>query len=158
MSCKIRMFRRSKGMILALVATAGLAVAALAIGCGGPHARFMTPERMEKMVTWHVDDVLDDLEVDDAQRTAVHALKAKLLAEARGLHDGGKDAHRALLAAWSAEAPDTAKMKALVDARLEAARAVAYAAVDVSAELHAVLTPEQRRALVDLVTEHMDEK
>lgn len=143
----------TKRVLLFVGATAALAV--VAVGChhGARHG-WVTPERVQKMVSWHVNDVLDDLDADDAQRKQVNAIKDRLVGSALAFHEGSRDTRQALVQAWSAEKPDAKALHALVDQRLDALRALAHEAVDASVTLHGVLTPEQRQALLDKVAAH----
>ncbi len=113
--------------------------------CGAHHGR--DPARMAAFVTNHVDDALDDLNATPDQRTRVHAIKDRLLADVQKAHAGHDDAHAALLAEWKAETPDAAKLHALVDARVDEMRALAHEAVDAGVEVHGILTPEQREKI-----------
>jgi periplasmic protein CpxP/Spy len=128
-----------------LAAVGGLAaLAAVGGGCGHHHPR--DPAEAAAFVTARVDDLLDDLNATDAQRTQVHALKDRLLADALKLRAGGEPIHAELLAQWSGT-PDAARLDALVDERAEAMRAFAHEVVDAGVQLHGILTPEQREKL-----------
>jgi Spy/CpxP family protein refolding chaperone len=95
-------------------------------------------------VTERVDDALDDLDATAPQRERILAIKDRLLAEGTKAHAGRDALHTELLAMWSADAVDRARLHAIVDERIEAMRAFAHAAADGVAEAHDVLTPEQR--------------
>jgi periplasmic protein CpxP/Spy len=114
-------------------------------GCGG-HGGHGDPARMQQMIGAHIDDVLDDLQATPEQRTRILAVKDRLLAEAKALHAGG-DIHRQLLAQWDAPQPDVAAVHAMVDQRADAMKAFAHHVADGLAEVHGLLTPEQRAKL-----------
>lgn len=133
-----------------LLAVAGVvALTGFRGGCGGHgHGRGgHDPERMAAFVTDHVDDALDDLDATPDQRARIHAVKERLLAAGAKAREGRKAAHGALLAEWKSEAPDRARLHALVDERVEEMRALAHEAVDAGVEVHGVLAPEQRAKL-----------
>ncbi|HEY7725522.1 MAG TPA: Spy/CpxP family protein refolding chaperone, partial [Anaeromyxobacteraceae bacterium] len=126
---------------LALVAVAGGTLALS--GCHGRCGHGRDPARMEQAFTSHVEDVLDDLKATPEQRARILAVKERIATEARGLHRGREGA-KELVAQWDAATPDVARVHALIDERAEAWRAFARHAADGLAEVHGVLTPEQR--------------
>jgi Spy/CpxP family protein refolding chaperone len=114
-------------------------------GCGfHGHA---DPARMERMITNHLEDTLDDLAATPEQRTRILAIKDRLVARGKALHLGQPGAHQELVAQWDAESPDMAKVDALIDERAEAMKAFAHDVAGALAEVHGVLTPEQRAKL-----------
>jgi Spy/CpxP family protein refolding chaperone len=113
--------------------------------CGGPAPH--DPAEMAAFVTDRVDDVLDDLNANDAQRQQIHAIKDRLLAQGLALHQEGEPLHAEVLAQWQSPTPDRARLHDLVDQRFEAMRAFAHQAVDAGVEVHDILTPEQRAKL-----------
>jgi len=135
-----------------LVAAAGAALA-LALGfvaltgfhggCG-LHRHPRDPAQVAAFVTERVDDALDDLDATSDQRTRIHAVKDRLLAEGQKARAGHDEARAAMLAEWKAEQPDAPKLHQLVDARVDELRALAHQAVDAGVEVHGILTPEQR--------------
>lgn len=143
--------------ILAIIGGASLAlvgVVALAGwaggGCGGHgrgHGHGRDPAQVAAFVTDRVDGLLDDVDATPEQRTRIHAVKEKVLAEAQALHSDRKEAHDAIVAEWKSASPDAAKLHALVDARAEEMKALAHQAVDAGVEVHGILTPEQREKL-----------
>lgn len=140
-----------KKIIGAVAAVGALSLALVALtgfhgGCGARH-HGRDPAEMAGFVTGRVDDVLDDLDATPEQRARVHAVKDRLLADGASLHGGRREVHDALVAAWRSTTPDAAKLHALVDARIDAMRALAHQAVDSGVEVHGVLTPEQREKL-----------
>ncbi len=119
----------------------------------GLHGR--DPAAMAAAVTEHVDEALDELDATPAQRTKIHEIKDRLLANAQATHQGHEQDHAALLAAWRSPNPDRAALLARVDARIDAMRAFAHEAVDGALEVHATLTPEQREKLATKVERRM---
>jgi protein CpxP len=111
-------------------------------GCGRPDHR--DPAQVAAFVTDHLDDVLDDLDATPAQRTQIQAIKDRLLADVQKLQGTRQATHQALLAEWSSDKVDRAKVLALVDQRADEMKALAHEVVDAAIEAHDVLTPEQR--------------
>ena len=125
------------------------AVVALA-GFGG-HGRFShhDPARMTRFANLKIDDTLDDLKASDLQRRAIHSSTDRLLQSGFALAQSHEATHAELLTQWNAATPDTAKLHALVDARIDSFRGFAHTAVDELVRIHDTLTPAQRTELSD---------
>jgi Spy/CpxP family protein refolding chaperone len=128
--------------LVAVVAVVGLAGFACA-----HHGHPRDPAQIASMVNARVDDLLDDLDATPDQRTRIHAIADRLLASAKETHAGHDAARATVLAEWKADAPDRAKLHALVDGRIDEFRKLAHQAVDAGVEAHDVLTPAQREKL-----------
>ena len=138
-----KLFGRLSVALVALVAVVGLAGFACAHHGHHPH----DPAQVQKMVNARVDDLLDDLDATPDQRTRIHAIADRLMASAKEAHAGHDAARQTVLAEWKADAPDRAKLHALVDARVDELRKLAHQAVDAGVDAHDVLTPAQRAKL-----------
>lgn len=136
--------------LLAFVLLTGFAFRGGHGGWGGPR----DPERLKQMITWRMDDRLEDLKATDAQKQALHGLKDSLFADGQRLFAEQKDARAELLGQWDSPTPDAQAVHALVDARLDALRAFAHQVADAALEAHRVLTPEQRARVTAEVREH----
>jgi Spy/CpxP family protein refolding chaperone len=136
-----------KSIVIGLALGVGV-VALSGFGGGCWHHRH-DPERMAEFVTERVDDALDDVNATSEQREKIHAVKDRMLARAKELHGDRAAARATILEAWKADAPDAAKLHALVDERADAMRALAHEAVDAGIEVHGILTPEQRAKLAE---------
>lgn len=141
---------------LGVVAIGGgyLALTGFAGHCGG-HGH--GPARMERMVTHHVEDLLDDIQATPAQRTQILAIKDRLVARAQALHQGHGGLRQQLVAQWDAASPDVAKVDAIIDERAEAMKGFAHDVAGALAEVHGVLTPEQREKLSKRIHRRVDE-
>lgn len=141
---------------LGVVAIGGgyLALTGFAGHCGG-HGH--GPARMERMVTHHVEDVLDDIQATPEQRTQILAIKDRLVARAKALHEGHGSLRQQLVAQWDAASPDVAKVDAIIDERAEAMKGFAHDVAGALAEVHGVLTPEQREKLSKRIHRRVDE-
>jgi Spy/CpxP family protein refolding chaperone len=133
------------GAAVGLVLVLG-AVALAGFGCGH-HGHPRDPAQVAKFVNARVDDLLDDVDATPDQRTRIHAIAERMLAEGQTLRADHAKVHDTLLASWRAETPDKAALHALVDARIDALRTAAHDAVDAGLEAHDVLTPAQREKL-----------
>jgi periplasmic protein CpxP/Spy len=148
------MKRSSSAPPLAHVLAAVVLVATGFRGGCGDHGR--DPASVDRMVTSHLEDVLENLDATPAQKTQVMALKDKLLQQGTALRQGGQDVRRQLVAQWDSDAPDRAKVHALIDARADAMRAFAHQAADAAVDLHGILTPEQRAKISKKIHRHME--
>jgi Spy/CpxP family protein refolding chaperone len=99
---------------------------------------------MEQRLSAHLDEVLEDIEATPEQRERILAVKDRLLQKARALHAHRREGMRELLAEWEAPTVDAARIHARIDARSQELQAFAHEAADALAEVHAVLTAEQR--------------
>lgn len=122
-------------------------------GCGSGHAE---PAHLDRMVTSHLEDALEDVDATPAQKTQVMALKDRLLQQGAALRQGGQETRRQLLAQWDSAAPDRTAVHALIDARIDAMRAFAHQAADAGMDLHGILTPEQRAKISRKIHRRMD--
>jgi periplasmic protein CpxP/Spy len=116
------------------------------VACGHRRGE-MDVGRMDKQVTAHLDDVLDDVEATDAQRARIRAIKDRLLPEAAALATSQQKARQEIVAQLTSEKPDSARLHALVDQQIDALRALAHKSVDGAVEAHTTLTPQQRAPL-----------
>jgi Spy/CpxP family protein refolding chaperone len=97
---------------------------------------------------------IETLGISPEQQTQVDKIKADLHAKMQPVHDAQKAVLLALADGVAAGNVDTAKVDAAVAAVGTAASQVHGATVDALNQLHAVLRPEQRTALVDKVEAH----
>jgi Spy/CpxP family protein refolding chaperone len=121
-------------------------------GWGGPR----DPERVKQMISWKVDDRLDELKATDAQKQAIHGLKDSLFEDGKRLFEEQKGARAEMLNQWESPNPDAKAVHALVDARMDAFRAFAHKVADAALEAHRILTPEQRKQVTTEVRERMN--
>jgi len=123
-------------------------------GCGSHRG---DPARMERMISSHLDDVLDDLSATPEQRAKITAVKDRLVAEGKALRASQPEVHKDLLAQWESQNPDVSRLHALIDERGGAMQGFAHKVADGLAEVHAVLTPEQRAQLAKKARRHHEE-
>jgi len=144
----------SKNKIL-LAGTAVLAFVLLT-GFRGGHwgGGARDPERIKQMITWKLDDRLEDLKATGAQKQAIQGLKDGLFEDGKRLVAENKDARKQALEQWESAQPDATRVHALVDARVDALRGFAHKVADAFLEAHRVLTPEQRQQVSADVRAH----
>jgi protein CpxP len=138
---------------IAIAASAVLAVVLLSGFRGGGWSR--DPERIKQMITWKLDDKLEDLEATDSQKQAVQGVKDRLFDEGKVLALEHQTTRVEVLSQLESDYPDSQKLHGIVDARIDAVRAFAHKVVDAALEVHKVLTPEQRKELSTEYRERM---
>ncbi|WNG20159.1 Spy/CpxP family protein refolding chaperone [Cystobacter fuscus] len=148
----------TKSKIL-LVGSAVLGVVLLT-GFRGGHMGWgaRNPERMKQMITWRLDDKLEDLKATDEQKRTIQGLKDSLFDEGQRVMEEQRDTRKELVKQWDSAQPDTRAVHALVDARVDAWRAFAHKVADAALEAHRVLTPAQRQQVSANAREHMNER
>ncbi|MFE8601751.1 Spy/CpxP family protein refolding chaperone [Archangium violaceum] len=119
---------------------------------GGPR----DPERVKQMITWRLDDRLEELKVSEQQKQAIHGLKDSLFEDGKHLFEENKGARTQMVEQWESANPDSKAVHALVDARVDAFRAFAHKVADAALQAHRILTPEQRQQVTENVREHMN--
>jgi protein CpxP len=139
---------------IAIAASAVLAVILLSGFRGGGWSR--DPERIKQLITWKVDDKLEDLNATDAQKQAVHTVKDRLFEDGKRLAEEHQATRQEVLTQLESDSPDAQKLHGLVDARLDSVRAFAHKVVDAALEVHRVLSPVQRKQLSTEYREKMD--
>jgi Spy/CpxP family protein refolding chaperone len=95
----------------------------------------------------HLEELLDEVDATPEQRQKITAVKDRLAEKGKALHGGRREAMRDLLAQWRSPAIDTAAVHAKIDARAKEMQTFAREAADAMAEVHGILTPEQREKL-----------
>lgn len=119
---------------------------------GGRH----DPERVKQMITWRMDDRLEEVKATEEQKRALHGLKDSLFEDGKRLFEENKGARVQMLEQWESANPDSQAVHALVDARVDAFRAFAHKVADAALQAHRIFTPEQREQLTGNVREHMN--
>ena len=143
---KLGVFGLIAGSVLAVAGTA-FARKGGGFGChGGDRGEFM-----KRMATAKIDEALDAAKVTGAARTTVYASRDRVFAAFEEAHRDKGDGMEKALALFEADTLDLSAIeahKAERKARMEKVETeVTQAIIDV----HAALTPEQRKALVEYV-------
>jgi len=116
----------------------------LLTGFGPAGAGWRSPDKIDKFITFRINDMLDDITATPTQREKVLAAKDAVLASFLKNRDSRRQTHQLLVAEWNSDTPDAKAVHAAIDAQIDAIRAMAHQAADQALEIHAVLTPEQR--------------
>lgn len=143
---------RIVAIVVALFTLGGAGIAS-ARWFGGHHGE-KRMAHMKKFVEWRIDDVLDEAEATDAQKADIKAVTDGLFAQVETHFGQRHESRDAFLAEFKRDTPDKAAVRALIDARIEAARKMAYAAADAAFEVHGTLEPAQRAKVVEIIESH----
>lgn len=104
---------------------------------------------MKRIVTAHIDEVLDDAKVSDAQRQTINAARDRVFSafeNQRGTHRAHLDE---ALQLFEADRVDSDKLNALRTRRESETKQLADTVTQAIVEIHDVLTPQQRRVVTD---------
>lgn len=142
--------RKSRKPLLFVAVVSLVALGATAV-YAGPWFGGEKSERIKTFVHWKLDDVLDDLDATDAQRSRITPLADQLVDSAMTRFSDQDVFREELLALWQAPKADAEAARAKVQARIENARGLAYEAIDAAAAVHAALDPAQRAALAEQI-------
>ena len=140
---------------IAIAASAVLAVVLLSGFRGGGWGWNRDPERVKQMITWRLNDKLEDLQATDAQKQAVNSVKDRLFEQGKLMAQEHEGVRVEVLTQLESDYPDAQKLHGIVDSRIDAVRAFAHQVVDAALEVHKVLTPEQRKELSTEYRERM---
>ncbi len=127
------------------------------LGFGGRgHAHGAHGAMMQRFMTFAMDEKLTQIGATDAQKQKVHAIGQRLMTEGRALHADRDALHAELLEQLAKDQPDEARVRALVHTRVEAFTRLVDSATSAVFEVHALLTPEQRQALLADARAHLE--
>ena len=135
----------------------GCAVAAMSVSCSHGHGK-MTPERVKTMVTWKVNDVLDEVDATAAQRKVILDASYKVLADFGKLHAQAEGDREKLLGELASNQPRADVIDAMIDTHLEALKGFLHRSVDTLLAANNVLSRDQREQLVEMAREHMQKE
>lgn len=141
---------------IAIAASAVLAFVLLSGFRGGGWGWNRDPERIKQMITWKLDDKLEDIDATASQKQSVQAVKDRLFEDGKRLAEDHQATRQEFLTQLESDAPDAQKLHGLVDARIDAVRAFAHKVLDGALEVHHILSPAQRKQLATEYREKMD--
>lgn len=122
------------------------------------HGHFFTPERVRAMVDWKTDDFLDEIEATERQRTQVTAIKDRLMDKGLALYGEHSQVRQQILEELRKERPDQNRIHGLVDQMVESKKGFAHEVANGVIELHGVLNPTQRAAVLEELEKHLPAK
>jgi uncharacterized membrane protein len=137
-------------IVLAVALTGGLLAGAGAYvhGHGG------RPELMRRVASAVIDDALDAARVTPEQRGAIHGVRDRVFAELAGMRQARERRLEQVLGLFEADVLDPAAVAAARAAAAADHQRMADVIAQAVTDVHAALTPEQRRALAEYVRAH----
>ena len=135
------MLRKNVIMAVAGIVILGIAGSVYAIGGAEKGCAY----KKEQKARAHVDKVLNRLDASPEQRDHISAEVDNVIAAIWELRADHREIRETIVNEWNQEVPDREVLHALVDQKIEQARAAAHEWVDSGLSVHQVLTPEQRQ-------------
>ena len=133
---------------------AGLVVAVSAVACGG-HKK-MSEKMMKRMIVGHVDDLMDEIDADDAQRARFTALAEGIADEALALKKAHKAREKTLLKELQKPSPDREKLHAQVEEKFDLFEDFVHRTLDKLLDAYETLDADQKQIIVDELANHME--
>lgn len=106
-------------------------------------------DKFERFVEWKIDDMLDEVDATDDQRTQVRAIATAAIADMGEFHDFKRAGREALVDALTQETVDREALEALRQSKLETADRASQRLLAALADAAEVLTPAQRAELAE---------
>ena len=106
-------------------------------------------DKFERFVEWKIDDMLDEVDASDDQRTQVRAIATAAIADMGEFRDFRRAGREALVDALTQETVDREALEALRQSKLETADRASQRLVTALADAAEVLTPAQRAELAE---------
>lgn len=104
---------------------------------------------MKRIVSAHIDDVLDDAKVNDTQRQSIYAARDRVFTAFENQRGTHKAHLEEALQLFEADRVDGTKLQSLRGQREAEMRQLADVVTQALTEVHDVLTPQQRRVVTD---------
>ena len=138
------------GVALAISAV----VAFSAVACGG-HDK-MSDKMMKRMLVGYVEDLMDEIDADDAERTRFAALAKGIADEALTLKKAHKAQGEAVIRELQKPSPDREKLHARVDEKFDLVEDFAHRTLDKVLDAYETLDPDQKQIVIDKLANHME--
>lgn len=104
---------------------------------------------MKRIVSAHIDEVLDDAQVSNVQRQTIYGARDRVFAAFENQR-GTRRAHlEEALQLFESDRVDTTQLQALRERREAEMQKLADVVTQAITEVHDVLTPQQRRVVTD---------
>lgn len=138
-----------KGVGLALLPTLALVAAGTAFAHGWRGRRAPDPEKMQKRISFRVNDLLEEIEASDGQRAEINAIVDELLRRLPARADDRRETREAIVEQLRRDRPDAKRLHALVDEKAKAMAELGHEVVNAALQIHEKLTPAQRAELLE---------
>jgi Spy/CpxP family protein refolding chaperone len=144
--------RTAKFGILTLVAgtlLGGVLLSRGAAQASGGWAHNRKAAIMKRIVSAHIDEVLDDAKVSDGQRQTINAARDRVFTAVESQHGNQRLQMEEALALFESDRIDSGKLASLRGEREQAVKQIGDAVTQALVETHDVLTAQQRKVVTD---------
>ena len=141
--------RRPRWILMTIAGALVLVVGGMTWSAVAYSGKSWDGERFERFVEWKIDDMLDEVDASDDQRTQVRAIATAAIADMGEFRDFKRAGREALVDALTQETVDRAALETLRQSKLETADRASQRLLTALADAAEVLTPAQRTALAE---------
>lgn len=154
---RARMHRRRSFFKRGLAMVSFLGLGGMLAACSPARARGeFDEEDISAIAGKRIDRALDEIDATPEQRQQIKAITDKLVNDGLAMRGKHGEVRDALHEQWGADQVDAEALHALVDERIGEFQSLSHQVVDAMAEIHDILTPEQRAQLSALMEERAD--
>ena len=140
---------------IAMWLVVGVAVSVGAAACG-MHGKHMSEAMMRRAALSHVDDVMDEIDADDAQRAQFEALAEELVDEALAMKAAHKSKEKAFLDDFRKGTIDRQALHTAMEDHVDTVEEFLSRSLDKVLDAVETLRPEQRQIILDKLADHME--
>ena len=141
--------RRPRWILMTIAGALVLVVGGMTWSAVAYSGKSWDGERFERFVEWKIDDMLDEVDASDDQRTQVRAIATAAIADMGEFREFKREGRQALVEALTQETVDREALEALRQSKLETADRASQRLLTALADAAEVLTPAQRAALAE---------
>jgi len=127
----------------------GLGALVVVVAAGAAWAQGARRMMMKQMITAKVAQAEDLIQATPQQRTQIEQSRDNVIAALQSAHADRKALHDQLVQLWNSDNLTEDALNAIVNQRSQSMQMTAKAIVHEVVQVHAVLTPEQRKTLSD---------
>ena len=138
---------RTRWVLMGIAGALVVAIAGTALSTGGYSKWRGGGHDFGKYVEWRIDDMLEEVEATDDQRTQVRAIVTAAIADMGEFREFKREGRRALVEALTRETVDRAELEALRQRKLETVDGMSQRMLTALADAAEVLTHAQRQEL-----------
>ena len=142
----------AKNKLFATLSLGGLFALALVFATSAIARPFMgerSPEKMQKHLSYMVNDVLDDLDASDNQRSEVNTIVNDAFTDLAPMMKNKKQTKEAVLAELKKENPDRRAIDSILGGAESDMKVAKERVVDAVLDIHTVLDAKQRAQLAE---------
>ncbi len=132
-----------------------LVFSALFTGCHKKRGFWLKDGRIDKLITWKTNDVLEKIDATESQKQQVIGAKNEVVALIKKQHALFKKEHTEILEAFKTNTLDKSKMETILEEHMSAKKAIHKKILDELFLLNESLSPEQRAAIYEKAKSHL---